>query len=293
MKINEVLKKLKLKAKKIEKKNNVVIVSTDNGKYVIKKSHVDEKVLNYLKSRNFEYLPDLILNNDYKMTKYVEDYNLSMEQKVVSFIKLITLLHSKTTYYSVVNVQENERIYNFLNDNINNLYAYYTDLISGIESKVFMSPSDLIIADNITRLYNSLDYNKIKLEKWHSLVSNKTRERRVVIHNNLRLDHFIRNEKSYLINWDNSRFDSPVIDLYKLFNNHFLDFNFFELLKDYEKSYPLMEDERLLLELLILIPENIDITGNEYEKCLKVNKIVNRINSLPEAFEKTKKQESK
>lgn len=281
MKIHDILKRNNIRLKKIQKIGKVIIISSDSGDYVIKNSHIDENVLSYLKSRNFDYIPEIIDNREYNITRYISGYNLPKEQKMADLIKLISLLHGKTTHYKEIDIQNNERIYNNLKDNINYLYAYYTDLISIIESRVFMSPSDLLFSSNITKLYDVLELSMKKVEKWHDLVSKKTRERNVIIHNNLSLDHFIRNDKSYLINWDKSRIDSPVFDLYSLYCNHFFDFNFFELLKSYEKYYPLLEDEKILLELLIEIPENVQINGSEYEKCIKINKILDRINSLP------------
>lgn len=292
IKINDILKKYNLKAKKINKQGKVTIIDTDSDSYVIKKSHLDEKILIYLKSRNFDYIPDIIDNKEYNITKFIKDFNLPKEQKMDDLIKLVTLLHSKTTHYINTNIEKNESIYNQLNNNINYLYSYYTDQITLAESKVFMSPSDLLFASNITKLYELLDYNKEKLEKWHNIIKNKTKERNTVVHNNLSLDHFIRNNKSYLINWDKSKIDSPVFDLYKLYKNE-KDFNFFDLLKTYEKSYPLLEDEKLLLELLISIPDNISFSKNEFKKCIEINELLEKIKYLPETPKQGEKKKDK
>lgn len=280
------------KVRKISKLKNVTIIDTDSGNFVIKKSHIDENILMYLKSRNFDYIPDIVENDEYVVTRFIDGINLSENQKVEDLIKLVSLLHSKTTYYSNVNVEKNEKIYKQLNDNINYLYSFYTDQIVLSESKVFMSPSELLFASNITKLYDLLDFSKRKLEKWHEIVSEKKRERNVVIHNNLGFDHFIRNSKPYLISWDKSKIDSPVFDLFKLYKNESdFDFNFF--LNLYEKSYPLLEDEKLLLELLITIPDDISFLGSDYKRCQNINRIIEKCEFLPEASKQGEKKENK
>ena len=291
-KINEILKKYNLKTKKIKKIGKVTIVDTEAEKIVIKDSHIDDKILMYLKSRNFDYIPTIIENKDYNITKYIHEYKVPKEQKMEDLIKLTSLLHNKTTHYKTVDIEKNEKIYRQLIDNINYLYSLYTDTITIIESKVFMSPSDLLFSTNITKFYNILEDNKKKLERWYKLVKNKEKERNVIIHNNLKLDHFVRNEKSYLINWDKSKIDSPVFDLYKLYRNS-PDFNFEQILYTYEKTYPLLEDEKILLELLIEIPEDITLTGTEYEKCLKLNKMIYKLKISPKTSEQREKQENK
>ena len=292
IKINEILKKYNLKAKKINKIGKVTIVDTDTEKIVIKKSHIDDKILNYLKSRNFDYIPDIIDNKEYNITKYIEDYKIPKEQKMEDLVKIISLLHSKTTHYKKIDIEKNEKIYKQLTDNINYLYSLYTDRITLIESKVFMSPSEILFASTITKLYNTLDNNKKKLDQWYNLIKNKEKERNVIIHNNLKLDHFIRNKKSYLINWDKSKIDSPVFDLYKLHINE-PAYNFNEILKKKKKKYPLLEDEKKLLELLIELPEDITFTGTEYEKTKKINEMIEKTITLPKTSEQRKEQENK
>ena len=52
-------------------------------------------------------------------------------------------------------------------------------------------------------------------------------------------------------------------ELYKLYKRHALDFNFENLLKTYEKNYPLLEEERNLFFILISLPEKIEFSGDE------------------------------
>lgn len=291
IKIKEILKQNNLRAKKIEKKGKATIIETEDKKIVIKKSHIKDDILIYLKSRNFDYYPNIIENKDYYIEDYIKEYNIPKEQKLKELIKIVGLLHSKTTYYKKIDIEKNEKLYNDINNNINYLYSYYTDLITLIETKVFMSPSESFFSNNITKLYDLLDESKKKLETWHELIKEKTKERNVVIHNNLNIDNFIRNEKSYLISWEKSKIDLPIFDIYKLYKNS-PEIDIEEILNNYEKIYPLTKDEKLLLELLIQIPEDIEIKGTEYNKCQIINNILKKT-KLPETFEKRKKEKQK
>ena len=133
-----------------------------------------------------------------------------------------------------------------------------------------MSPSESLLARNISKIYDTISNTKEKLENWHELVKEKNKIRKVVIHGNLSLNHFLRGESSYLISWRKAKIDSPVMDLYRLYLNH-------ALFREYERHYPLMEDEKELLEILISLPDIITLSGTEYEKCKKISKSLDKI----------------
>lgn len=279
MKINEILKTKGLTATRYEKINSALIISTKEGKLVYKKNPLNYKIINYLKSRNFDYMPKLLSeeNDDYQISTYVEGLDVPDEQKMVDLIHLTALLHSKTTHYKEVDINEYESLYQDLNGNIEYLYNHYTNLITKIETKVYMSPSEFLLARNISLIFKTLDENKQRLEMWHEMVKEKRKMRNVVLHNNLKLEHFIRNEKSYLVSWDKAKIASPVFDIYKLYQNHVLDFEFEELLKEYEKNYPLTKDEKELLYILISMPDIINYNEEEYEMCKKISTMLDKM----------------
>lgn len=280
MKINEALKKYSLVPNRYEKIGNVNIVDTNSGRYVYKDKKLNPGIFDYLRTRSFDYMPGIVndpLDDDYQITEYLEDLDIPKEQKILDMILLVSLLHSKTTHYKEVDVNDYEQMYEDLDNNINYLYGYYTDLITVIESKVYMSPSEFLLARNITTIYQTIDSCKDRLEKWHKLVKEKRKQRNVVLHNNLKLDHFIRNENSYLISWDKAKIGSPVFDLYKLYKNHALDFEFSDVLREYENHYPLTEDEKELFFILISLPDIIEFNDSEYNTCQKISREIDTI----------------
>ena len=279
MKINEILKKKGIKARRNEKKGKVTIIDTKDKKYVYKEGKIESQILNYLKSRSFEYIPSFLNNiqDTYQLSEYISDLNIPKEQKMLDLIRLIALLHSKTTHYKEIDLDYYEQIYEDLDGNINYLYIYYTDLITLIESKVYMSPSESMLANNITKIYQTLSKNKERLDKWHSHIKEKRKERRVVLHNNLKLEHFLESDIPYLISWDKAKIGNPVFDIYKLYQNHILDFDFETILNEYEKSYPLLKEEKELLFILISMPDLIDFKQDEYTNCKIISKMLDKI----------------
>ena len=67
-----------------------------------------------------------------------------------------------------------------------------------------------------------------KIDEWYKKITDKNRERVCLIHNNLSLEHYIKNENEYLISWDNYTYDNPVIDLYKFYQNDWSGYDNFK-----------------------------------------------------------------
>ena len=61
------------------------------------------------------------------------------------------------------------------------------------------------------------------------------------------------------------------------FQKEGLEIEFSSLLKRYEKNYPLLEEERQLLFILMSMPKKLELTGTEYQKCVEVTNMVDFI----------------
>lgn len=269
---------------KVEIRGKATILTTPNGKYCLKpkKEARDKKkndIYEYLNSRSFYYYPKLLplSTDEVEVREYIEEHHIPREQKIVDLIDLMSLLHNKTTHYKEVDLDDYKEIYEDLKNNIIYLTSYYNDLITIIESHTIMSPKEYLLARNITRIFKSLYFCEVELEHWYELVSEKRKQRVVVLHNNLKLSHVLRNEKSYFINWEKAKVGIPIFDFYKLYRNHALEFDFSDLLYHYEKHYPLREEERLLLFILLSLPEKIEFNGTEYKQCENISSEIDKL----------------
>lgn len=275
--MNRLFRIIKDKPKKITIKNNVEIIDTDNNTYVIKKKTNKnlDYIYDYLHSRSFDYFPKrLIKDDEYDIYEYVEDVKLPNEQKILDLVNLLTLLHSKTTFYKEIDIDIYKNIYEDVVGRIEYLNNYYNNLMDIIETNIYMSPSEYLIARNISLIYNSLNYARYQIDRWYDLIKDKRKIRLVNIHNNLSIEHYIKKDKPYFISWDKSKIDMPIYDILSLYKNHFLDFEFMDILKFYESKYPLLMEERILLFILMALPSEIDISSSEYNTCIKARNLL-------------------
>lgn len=279
--LKEILKKNNIRANSYLKKGKSIIVSDSNQKFVVKPKHNRNEIFNYLNTRNFRYYPKIYdIDEDYEVVEYIDDTSIPKEQKMNDLVYLTSLLHSKTTYYKEVDEADYKTLYEDLLNNCEYLSEYYTDLITIIESRIYMSPSEYLLALNITLIFDSINYCKEKINTWYGMVKDKekTNKMRVsVIHNNLSLDHYLKNDNDYLISWDKSKIDIPIFDLYKLYLANINDFDFLNILQLYEKEYPLKDEELLLFYILVSMPLKIEFNDTEYNMCIKIQKEIDKL----------------
>ena len=271
--ISEILKKYNIKPHRYIKNGKATIIDTEMGRFVVKKNNKNKKIFDYLKSRSFNYYPKIISDEDeeYEISEYIEELDYPNEQKMLDLINLISLLHNKTTHYKEIDYDDYKQIYEDIKNNIEYLESYYNDIITLIESHIYMSPSEYLLARNISRIFIALNFCKEEIENWYELIKDKTKQRVVVLHNNLDLSHFFKMDSSYLISWDKSKIGIPIFDLYILYKRHALDFDFSEILKQYEQSYPLQKEERQLFFILIALPPKIDFDKSIYEQTKEIS----------------------
>ena len=269
----------KYKAKKITLKNSAKIIENENTRLVIKKDNPNIlDTYNYLLSRSFDYFPKIIYkDNDYNVYEYVEDVNEPSEQRILDIITLTSILHSKTTFYKEVNIDNYKYLYETINKKLEYLFNYYNDIITLIEKNIYMSPSNYIIARNINKIFETINYCKYEVDSWYELIKDKRKIRVVNIHNNLSLDHYIKNDKPYLISWNKNKIDMPIYDLLTLYKKYYLDFDFYELFNYYESRYPLTNEERKMLFILMSIPEKLVLDSSEYKNSIKCRKFFDYI----------------
>lgn len=277
--LRETIKNHNLKVDKITIKSGATILSTPEGKVVLKKKKRDDLdiIYNYLRSRSFDYFPNKYNDPDYDIYDYIEDVQEPKEQKIEGLIYLIGLLHSKTTFYKEVDTEDYKYIYEEVNKEIDSSFNYLNTLMENVTRETYMSPASYLLARNLTALYRSLDKSKQLIESWHLKVEGKRKIRYVNIHGNLSMDHYLKNGKPHLISWDKSKIDFPIYDIITLYQNHYLDFDFGEILKIYESKYPLLDEEKDLMFALLLLPRPIPLYNDSYAECTRVRKYLDYI----------------
>ena len=267
--------------KKITIKGKVIIITTDNKSYVIKKNnhHLDD-IFKYLKSRSFTYIPKIInQTNNYNFYEYINDIRIPKEEKAIDIFKITANLHNKTTFYKDIDENYYKEIYEDTINEIDYLENYYNDLAEIFEKEELMSPSHYLLIRNITKIFISLNYAKYSIEKWYKIINDKKRIRVVNIHNNLTLDHYLISDKPYLISWEKSKRDIPIYDILKMYKKYYSELDFLDLLKNYETSYPWLIEEKKLFFSLISLPPKIEFNNTEYKMCKNIRELYNYLNT--------------
>lgn len=266
---------------KVTVKGSTKIFNCTNGDYVVKpKKEKDIKELyKYLSSRSFEYYPKLIEDNrsDVNVYEYIEDNSIDDEQKLYDLINLISLLHNKTSYYKEVTNDKIKSIYEELLGRVLFLEEYFNKIIFEIEDNVFISPSNNLLLNNSSKIFESLTFLKREIEEWYKISIDKNKMRVSLIHNNLELDHYIKNKDDYLISWDNYKIDSPILDIVKLYKKVYLNMDFSEPLKTYMDKFELTEIEKKLLFIMLVMPDEINLSENELRNVSIVRKYLDYI----------------
>lgn len=256
---------------RITKLSNTTIIESTEGKYVVKdKSDKDLKELfSYLKSRGFNEFPKLIDDTraDVNIFEYIDGATYPKEQKGLDMIKLVSKLHSETSYNKEVREDAFKSIYEDIKNNLLYYKDAYNDIVSKIEEEVFMSPSHYLFIRNSSKLLSEIKFCESKLDEWYDLVKDKKESRVCQIHNNLELDHYIKGDSEALVSWEQSKIDSPILDIYKLYTKEWDKLEFSSILKTYLKNYPLEKYELDLLLLMLCMPRDIIFHENELKSC--------------------------
>lgn len=275
----EILKEI-YKPYKITIKGNTTILNTTSGTFAIKKRNNDIRNLyNYLLSRNFDYFPKLIddTRDELNVYEYVESISMPNDQKANDLIKLIALLHNKTSYNKEVSSDTYKKIYDNINENIDYLLFYYSDLFDRLVGEPYYSPATYLFLRNYQAIFNSLTFSKNELELWYQEVKDKTKQRVSLVHNNLELEHFIKFDKDYIISWDKATIDTPVIDIIHFYRKEFYNIEASSILEEYLNNMELNSDEKKLLFICISIPSKIEFKDNERINTEEVRRVLDYI----------------
>ena len=285
--LKKVVKKHCNSIKKCKFYKNSIIYTDQVGKRFVAKENTNNilQMYNYLNSRGFGYIPRLIFcDNDGYVYEYVEDTLTPKEQKISDLVKMDALLHNKTVYYKDVSIDEIKEVYEKLGERISDVFNYYDDVITMIESKVYMSPSEYMLARNCSSIFSCLNFCKEQLQKWYEIMCNKNKKRVVLLHNNLDPKHLIRQKDNILISWNKATRDLPIYDFIGLYKNNYNKYDFNELYNEYLKHFPLLEEERKLLFIILFIPDKITFNNSELKNTIEVGNLCNYLYTTDKLF---------
>ena len=290
--INDILKRRNIHPISYRKIKNVYIVNSRDNSYVIKLNTNNYDIYKYLKSRDFLFFPKNFNNpyDNYDISLYINGLSVNNEQKINDYIKIIALLHKKTSYQREINLDEIKEKYESLNNKLISLRKHYISLNDIIDHHLFLSPSEYLLVRNISLIYSVLDNSEFLLNKVYSVIKNSKSIRVSLLHNNPDLNHLIINDYEYLVSWDKSYFDSPIYEIELFYRKYYRDVDLNDLLKIYENINELTKIEKKILLINLSIPKEIKLTSDIYLDTKLINDEVNYLNKVYELLIKYKSE---
>jgi len=268
--------------------NNVYVI---NNNYAIKLNTNNYDIYKYLTSRDFLFFPENItnLNDNYDISLYIDGLIVNKEEKINDYLKLLAILHKKTSYKREINLDEIKEKYENLNRRIINLRKYYIELNEKLDHEMFFSPSAYLLLRNISLIYSILDNSELLLNDIYNQITKEKSIRISLLHNNVDLDHLIISSQEYLVSWDKSCFDSPILEIEKFYRKYYRDIDINDLLIIYESINKLTILEKQLLIISLSIPHKLEITSNTYLDTTIINDEIDYLKTLYELLIKYKK----
>ena len=243
-----------------------------DNRYVLKKDiNYDHSIYNYLVNKDFKYIISCTKYKKYDLFPYIEDEDIPTDEKASRLVSILSILHNKTTYYREVNLDNIKKIYEDLNGKIDYLNKYYLELQDVIEQKIYYSPAEYLLMNNISIIYSALDFAKNCIDEWYSKKEKQKKERVVLLHNKPILNHLVGNK---LISWNNYKRDIPIYDFIYFYKHNYMDLEMSSLYEIYQSRYKYSEEEKLLFMTFIAIPDKIVFTNNNYKNTEIVNKVI-------------------
>ncbi|MDD6223670.1 MAG: hypothetical protein PUB18_01560 [bacterium] len=281
----EILNKYHIKVKSYKKLRNADIVKTDDKYWVIKKAN-NHNIYEYLRNRNFHNFPHAITESqdDYEIVEYIDSIKIPEEQQIEDLIYLVSILHTKTTFYKTIDTDYIKELYEETLKKQEHLYYYYLGLQDMIESEVYMSPSHYLLIRNISNIYKCIYQSKEYLEEWYHLIKDQKKIRYAMTHGNLDKSHLLENNEMYLISWNKARVNIPIYDLVNLYVNNYHKIDIVDLLNIYEMKYQLSKEEKYLFFSIVMIPPKLEIQNTEYLQVKEVFEIVEYVDKLKATY---------
>ena len=282
--IIEIIKKRNLHPIGYERIKSVYVIHEKDKSLVIKLNANNYDIYKYLVSKNFLFFPKNFNNelDNYDISLYVNSVVASKEEKINNYIKILAILHQKTSYKREINLDEIKEMYERLNNQIIDLKKYYLELNDEIDHSLFFSPSEYLLIRNISLIYSVLDNCEIELKEIYQKIKDEKSIRISLLHNNVDIEHLIVNDYEYLISWNKSYFDNPINEIEEFYRKYYNDISLPDLLEIYENINKLTDLEKRLLIINLAIPKKLELTINTYSDTKLINDEINYLKNVYE-----------
>lgn len=280
--LHSIIKKLKIHPVSYQKIKSVFLVKEKNNSYIIKLNTNNYDIYKYLISKNFTYIPNNYndSNDNFDIVEYIKETRVDNILKINDYLKILAILHLKTSYMREIDLDEIKENYEKLVNQIHELRVHYHELNDSIDKELFLSPASYLLVRNISLIYSILNISEHSLNKIYDKLKKEKSIKVCLLHNNLSLEHLLTSDKEYLISWDKSYFDSPIIELENFYRKYYQFITINDFFEIYESVNKLTDIEKKLLIIKLSIPKKIEFTNNNYDNTVIVNREINYLKDI-------------
>lgn len=222
-------------------------------------------------------------NKLFYLSPWIEDDLIeSKDLKVKYYLLQIGQMHAKSSYTLNVSISYFNEITMKLEEDIEECYQKYENVMYIIERKEYKSPFEWYFTYHFKDIIASLDKSRHHLTKLKELVKEKATLRQVITHQNFSYDHvFLSKDK--IIGNDKMKMASPVYDLKSLFDAiEFGSIDISGMFDEYFKNMKLEDYEIQWLLTLLFIPKTLKLISDDLFNLDKLMKVLFRYKSVCE-----------
>lgn len=252
-----------------------------DNKFIKKRKTNIEKIYSYLDSRNFNnYLKPIALSKKEEVYPFIQELHTTNKDKANDLIYLTADLHNKTTTFQDKNIENIKERYETTIDTLNEIFKHYSTLQDEIEEHIYMAPAELLLMNNISKIYYLLNISRFYIEKYYESAEKVDNERYVLNHGNLNLSHLLESNNKFLISWNRAKRDLPVYDLAKLIKNDSDTIEITSIYEIYQSRYHFTKEEEYLFVSLICIPPVVNLDKSNFINTQEVRKEVDYVDKI-------------
>lgn len=225
----------------------------------------------------------------YYLTPWVSEDRLTHEQKIINAYETIAAIHAKTSQQTTVDTETIAATFGDYRNNCAQLKPKLLNYVQLFERNHFMSPFELQVCTHyhvLLTVLNEIDYY---LDKFIKELEASSNWHNCLCHGHLELSHFLNHGHTYLINWENATFDTPVTDLSHLLRSQTRYYDqsleqLAELFAAYTELNTLTASQHHLLSIYLLDPFYYISVIEDYLEQPERLSMVKRTQMLESAF---------
>ena len=274
--------------------SRVFKIKTSKDQYIVKITKKKDIEKNYEMIEAFHLKCFIqIIKNKYHhiLTPYQNEYlylmpcvennhGLLQEMKIKFYFETLAYLHSQSFYYTKINQDYFEKLYQDILSIIRERELFYEKMIEKCETVYYRSPSEWMFIMNYYRIHESLQYAKDYLKQYIEKTKNYSQIRVCLNYKHFDYDHISLKEKIF-ISLDSICIDLPIYDLFDMYQkipDILFDLDCFS--QYYFQKVDLLEDEKLLLCCLMSITPIIYFEKDEIENIIKLSRLLYYLDSV-------------